>query len=114
MSEGDVSNRSKALMTAAQLNARLKREGIVALSAAEWMAVAGGFEEMQRHQTFIAGDLLIVKGDAGFAAVEQPSPDQRVVRHLRDSDDVHRFVLQRMGEYERMWDGCGCRIDYYA
>jgi hypothetical protein len=22
-------------------------------------------------------------------------------------------VQRRLEQYERMWDGCGCRIDYY-
>jgi len=48
-----------------------------------------------------------------LAAVEQPRPDERVVRALGDAEAVRAFVHARMEKYERMWDGCGCRIDYY-
>ena len=27
--------------------------------------------------------------------------------------DATAFVMKRTEEYERMWDGCGCRIEYY-
>ena len=101
-------------MTEAQLNKRLLEEGIVPLSASEWAAVTSEFVEIQRHPTFIAGDLVIVRTEGGLAAVEQPSPDQRVVRRLSDLDEVREFVQRRKAEYERMWDGCGCRIDYHA
>ena len=30
------------------------------------------------------------------------------------TDRKARFVAERMDQYERMWDGCGCRIDYYS
>jgi len=101
-------------MTAAELRARLKAEIIVTISAAEWAAVAGSFEQVERRDTFVAGDLLIVRGEAGLAAVEQPSPEQRVVRRLSDEAEAGRFVQRRLEEYERMWDGCGCRVDYYS
>ncbi len=76
--------------------------------------MAEDFEEVERHSTFLAGDLLIVPVEHGFAAVEQPSPEERVVRRLHGDQDVRQFVQQRMDEYERMWDGCGCKIDYYS
>jgi hypothetical protein len=26
---------------------------------------------------------------------------------------AQQFVADRMAQYERMWDGCGCRVRYY-
>jgi hypothetical protein len=36
-----------------------------------------------------------------------------VIRRLADEAAAARFVADRLATYERMWDGCGCRIDYY-
>jgi hypothetical protein len=91
-------------MTAEELRGRLKAERIVTITAAEWAAVAGSFEQVERRDTFVAGDLLIVLSEAGLAAVEQPSPEQRVVRPLSDDAEAHCFVQHRFEEYERMWD----------
>jgi hypothetical protein len=101
-------------MTADELNRRLRSERIVPMPAAQWADLADKFEEIQRHDTLVAGHLLIVRGEAGLAAVEQPSPDERVVRLLSDEEEAHRFVADRLEQYERMWDGCGCKVDYYA
>jgi hypothetical protein len=101
-------------MTVEELGRRLESERIVPMSASQWAKLADDFEEMQRHDTLVAGDLLIVRGEAGLAAVEQPSPDERVVRLLSDEEEAHRFVADRLEQYERMWDGCGCKVDYYA
>ena len=96
------------------LSERLINESIVQLDADKWMVVADQFEELERHSTSISGDLLIVRLESVFAVVEQPTPDTRVVRQLADRDEAHRFVEQRLQEYDRMWDGCGCKIDYYS
>jgi len=93
---------------------RLSEESIVSLERDAWEAVAGQFEEIERHATFIGGDLIIIQLDSGFAAVEQPESEKRVIRRLPDSDAVRRFVDQRRQEYDRMWDGCGCKINYYS
>lgn len=101
-------------MSAEALEQRIADERIVPLTTAEWDAVAAWFEEVERHHTMIAGDLLVIRSGAGLAAVEQPTPDARVVRLLDDAATVRTFVAQRMAQYERMWDGCGCRVDYYG
>jgi len=101
-------------MTIDELNQRLEAAGLVVVSAAEWARLATELVEVERHPTYIAGDLIIVRGPGGLAAVEQPGPQERVVRHLRDLDEVRRFVARRLEQYERMWDGCGCKVDYHA
>jgi hypothetical protein len=99
---------------ASNLIDRLNRQPIVELDVAEWEEIADQFEVTERHSTFIAGELLILRLEPGYAAVEQPAEDRRVVRRLENSDAVRSFVTSRLEEYERMWDGCGCKIDYYS
>lgn len=101
-------------MTTEELDRRLRSQRIVSLSSSEWGAVSSDFEELECHDTFVAGHLLIVRGSAGLAAVEHPSPDKRVIRMLSDDQEARRFVRERLEQYERMWDGCGCKVDYYA
>jgi hypothetical protein len=100
-------------MTSDELNRRLQVEKIVPLTASDWHELAGGVEELERHATGVAGDLLIIRVAEGLCAVEESARDERVVRRLSDSDEARRFVERRLDEYERMWDGCGCKIDYY-
>ena len=100
-------------MTSDELIGRLDAEMIVRLTTSDWNDLARDFEELERHATGMAGDLLVIRIQGGLAAVEQPSPGERVVRRLADPDEAHQFVARRLEEYERMWDGCGCRIDYY-
>jgi hypothetical protein len=106
--------REVTMMSAEELERQLADEQIVPLAVGEWEALAGTFEEIARHHTMVAGDLVVVRTRAGLAAVERPTPDERVVRLLGDEATAQSFVEHRMAQYERMWDGCGCRVDYYA
>ncbi|MCJ7627028.1 MAG: hypothetical protein MUO50_01450 [Longimicrobiales bacterium] len=87
--------------------------GTVPLSASEWKELADHFPVEERHQTQLAGELLIVSFGGDLIAVEAPSRDARVARFLGGPDEARAFVARRMEEYERMWDGCGVRVEYY-
>ena len=100
-------------MTENEFAERLAAGGIVPLSRHEWEELAPHFPVEERHQTQLAGELLIVRVGEELAAVEAPSRDARVGRLLGSREAVRKFVDNRMEEYERMWDGCGVRVDYY-
>jgi len=100
-------------MTKELLIQQLREKRIVALDASAWTVLADQFTTLESHDTCLAGELCIISTAAGPAAVEQPKPDRRVVRLLRDEAEVRRFVQGRMNTYDRMWDGCGCKVDYY-
>lgn len=95
------------------LTDRLAREPIVTITAEAWAAVATQLPVLERHDTLLRGDLLVVRTPVGLAAVESPSPGERVIRRLADEQAARRFVADRLDTYERMWNGCGCRIDYH-
>ncbi|MBE0593168.1 MAG: hypothetical protein IH616_12280 [Gemmatimonadales bacterium] len=100
-------------MTPDDLRQALLIDPIVRLRAAEWDVLAPAFEEVERHHTVVAGSLVIIRAGGALAAVEQPRPDERVVRRLDGEDAARAFVRERMDQYERMWDGCGCKVEYY-
>lgn len=100
-------------MTRDELLERLAEEGIVPLTAAQWEKVGDALEVVERHATFLAGELLIARSEAGLVAVEEPCGGERVVRRLGDEGTMRAFVKERLETYERMWDGCGCKVDYY-
>ncbi len=100
-------------MTVDDLSRRLEMETVIRLSKAEWEELRSALHEVERHATFLAGALVIVRDDHGPIAVEEPSSGERVLRRLADDEEVRRFVKERLETYERMWDGCGCKVEYY-
>ena len=37
-----------------------------------------------------------------------------ILRRFDSEADAREFVSARLQIYEKMWDGCGCKIDYYS
>ncbi len=101
-------------MTREEFEARFHAEGIVVIPPADWPPLAGLFTEVERHATGFAGDLVLLRREDAFAALEQPAPDGWVVRRLGGRAEADAFLKDRLAQYERMWDGCGCRIDYFG
>jgi len=36
-----------------------------------------------------------------------------IIRKINSMQDADLFIKERLDYYERKWDGCGCKIDYY-
>jgi len=93
------------------LAAALADGAIVPLPVAEWERLAGSFPLVEDHDTGLAGRLLLVRRPvpgrkaAGWAIVEQPRPQERVVRPLKTAAEARALIADRMAAYERMWDG---------
>lgn len=99
-------------MTGAELRKRVREGGTIPLSAGDWNQIASEFPEVERHKTQLAGDLILIEVEGILVAVESPSREARVARPLGGASAAQAFVEKRMEEYERMWDGCGVKIDY--
>lgn len=100
--------------SAAGLARRLDAETIVPLEWEAWEALAPELDELERHDTFVAGDLVIGRLAGRLVAVEEPGRDERVVRLLADEAAARAFVEDRKATYERMFEGgCGCKVEYY-
>jgi hypothetical protein len=92
----------------------LLRQGkIVTLSLEEWQCFSGLFHVLEIHETGFAGQLVLLRGPTGLVAKEESKSGEYVVRPLDDQKKAEEFIQDRMSTYERMWDGCGCKIDYY-
>ncbi len=96
-----------------EFRGKVGRGEIVPLTASEWEELAAQFPVVERHPTQLAGDLLIVGAGEFLVAVEAPSPGARVARLLGGPSEAKAFVEKRTEEYERMWDGCGVKVEYY-
>ncbi len=69
--------------------------------------------EIQRDvDTCLAGRIRILAVD-GLTLVQEQTPEGDVlVRRVDTREAAEAFVEDRLATYERMWDGCGCKVDY--
>jgi len=98
-------------VTAAELARRLAAERVVELDGAENTELLARARVVREADTGIAGAIRILEID-DMVLVQEHTQDRRpVVRRVPDLEAAGRFVDDRLATYDRMWDGCGCKVD---
>jgi hypothetical protein len=67
------------------------------------------FEE----DSLISGMIRIFKYTNKFLFQEQTPRGEILVRTFTDQNSAHDLVKNRLDVYEKMWNGCGCKVDYF-
>ena len=93
---------------------KIERQALVVFPADGLAELLESAETVREEDTFIAGAIRILLID-GQIVFEEQTPDSKdvIVRGFSTRDRAERFVDGRLSAYERMWDGCGCKIDYF-
>lgn len=65
------------------------------------------------YDTLISGFIYLYQTENNFWVQETSSKGEIILRLFKNRDTAHQFIGARMKVYENMWDGCGCKIDYY-
>jgi hypothetical protein len=100
-------------MDTASLLTRLKAGEIVSLKGDEATRVLESFDLLEEKDTRLSGPIRILRVGEMVVVAERPEPGELVFRRMTDRAAADAFVKERLDTYERMWDGCGCRIDYH-
>jgi hypothetical protein len=92
----------------------LGRQALVTLEGDELPALLDASETVRAVDTCLAGMIRILAFDGRVLVQEQTPEGEVLVRRMPSDDAAERFLEHRLAAYERMWDGCGCKIDYHA
>ena len=67
---------------------------------------------MREEDTCISGMIRILRLRNTVLVQEETQEREIVVRIRPTVEAAEEFVAGRLEIYERMWDGCGCKVDY--
>ena len=69
-------------------------------------------ELLKSVSTGIAGDIKIYnQSDNENLVIEQDQKNNYYIR-LMKSKHIEEFINERLSIYDKMWDGCGCKVFY--
>ncbi len=92
---------------------QIETQEIVSLDPEDLPKLLAVAEPIRAEDTGLAGWIRIVTIE-GPILVQEQTPDGVILVRKHDSREAAaRFVERRLAAYERMWDGCGCKIDYH-
>jgi hypothetical protein len=87
----------------------------VTLDERELEALLGHARRLRDVDAGLWGTIRLLELDPGSLVLVQEQSDKHelLVRRFADRAAAEAFIEARLATYERMWDGCGCRVDYY-
>lgn len=93
--------------------AQFEDAAIVALDAEELPQLLELADVIREDDTCISGWIRILRINGSYAVQEQTPGGEILVRMLVSRKAAEHFIEDRLTVYERMWDGCGCKVDYH-
>ncbi len=71
-------------------------------------------EILAENDTLISDKIRLLKFDNNLFIQEKSDRDEYLIRKINSAEEADEFIKSRMEIYDRMWDGCGCKVDYYS
>ncbi|NOZ85173.1 MAG: hypothetical protein GXP49_02710 [Deltaproteobacteria bacterium] len=88
----------------------MNKPKIITMDELEGLLAAS--KPLREEDTGFCGPIRILQKDKEILVQEQSDKGEFMVRSFKGEEQAEDFVNKRLEEYDRMWDGCGCTIDY--
>ncbi len=92
---------------------QLDHEKVVLLSKDKLKEILSIAEMQSEKNTLVNDKIRILKYKEILLTQEMTNKDEVALRKADNLQAAQKFVEERMEIYEKMWDGCGCKVDYY-
>lgn len=70
-------------------------------------------EIILERDTLISGYIRILKYENNYITQETTDKNEVVLRLYDSKEKAEALVMDHLDTYDQMWDGCGCKVDYY-
>jgi hypothetical protein len=67
---------------------------------------------LEEHDTHVNKSIRILQYKSQILLQEFSFEGEIIVRQMDSREQADAFAQSRLDTYERMWDGCGCKIDF--
>lgn len=101
-------------MEANQIIIKALNSNYIIINEDELKTILDNSEIIRVEDTHLSDFIRVLKYNDNLFIQEKTYKNEILIRKMDSMKDVDSFVQERLDYYERKWDGCGCKIDYYA
>lgn len=83
------------------------------IEEADLKLVLDNSEILRIEDTHLSDFIRVLKYDDNLFVQETTFKNEILIRKMDSMKEVDSFIQERLDYYERKWDGCGCKINYY-
>jgi len=95
-----------------ELLRRLAGEKFLRLGGEELEALLAAARQLREEDTGMTGKIRLLEYQGRYLVQEFTDCGEVRLRRFDDRPGAERFIEERLETYDRMWDGCGCKVDY--
>lgn len=70
-------------------------------------------ELILEKDTHISDKIRLLKINNNLILQEKTTKGEYLIRYIKNKKEAEELIKARLEIYEKMWDGCGCKVDYY-
>lgn len=92
---------------------RAKKSSYLKISEKELEELLSKSKVVEEKDTLISGKLRLLNYNNILLVQEQSDKGELLLRFMENEKAANKLIDERMEIYDKMWDGCGCRVHYY-
>jgi hypothetical protein len=96
-----------------ELIKEFKNKKVLLLPKDKLDTILNSCEILIERDTVINDKVRVLKLDKIFLFQETTNKDEIALRKFTRIKDAETLVQDRLTVYENMWNGCGCKVNYY-
>ena len=97
-----------------QLIAEMQNKTVHIMSPVHLDDILKSCEIVLERDTLISGFIRILKYKEHFITQETSDKNELILRLYKTREEADALVADHLETYDQMWDGCGCKVDYYS
>lgn len=102
-----------SILSLKELKKRFETEKYLIISDEELADLLKSSKIVFEQDTRLLDYMRILKVENLFYLQEKTNKGEIIIRLFINEAEAMNLVNDRMQIYDKMWDGCGCKIDYY-
>jgi hypothetical protein len=96
-----------------ELISRAKKKAYLKINEKDLELLLSKCKVVEEKDTLISGKLRLLSFQNNLFTQEQSDKGELLIRFMTNKEEAKEFIDERMETYDKMWDGCGCRVHYY-
>ena len=92
---------------------KTRKNKYIILSESDLKTLLAGCKILQEIETNISDKIRLLKFKNELIIQEKSNKGDFLVRLMKTKKEADDFINERLDIYDKMWDGCGCKVEYY-
>jgi hypothetical protein len=102
-----------AIMNIEKIISSVKKKKYSSISKEELAELLSQSKILIEKDTYISDKIRLLKIENELLIQEKTTKDELLIRSVKSEDEAEKLISGRLEIYEKMWDGCGCKVEYY-